>query len=274
MCDLRRATTLGRMRILDRENKAMLHAVAGTLGGVVLAAMTLPAFADDVVPTDKGDLTIHPFHHASMLLTWNGVHILVDPAPSMSGAKPADITAEYKASAAPDVILITHEHPDHFNVQILQAVAGAGTTLVMCQDVADKLPGDLKAQAKILANGASLTVKGVPITAVPAYNTTADRSKFHPQDRHDNGYVLTLGDKHVYIAGDTEETPAMKALTGIDVAFLPMNVPYTMTIEQAVQAVKDFKPKVVYPYHYSGSDVSAFKSQVGDAADVRLLKWY
>ncbi len=249
-------------------------AAAGAFAAIAIAAAALPASADDRIATDKGDLAIHPFHHASMLITWNGVAILVDPAPLMGGPKPDDITAEYTASAVPDLILVTHQHGDHFNVAILEAVAGADTVLVAPKDVADKMPGDLKAKTRVLANGASLTAKGVPITAVPAYNTTPDHMKFHPKDRHDNGYVLTLGDKRVYIAGDTEETPEMKALADIDVAFLPMNQPYTMTIEEAAQAVKDFRPKIVYPYHSAGSDVAAFKALVGDAADVRLLKWY
>jgi L-ascorbate metabolism protein UlaG (beta-lactamase superfamily) len=249
-------------------------AIAGALAAVALGLAALPAFADDAIATAKGDLVIHPFHHASMLITWNGITILVDPAPPVSGDKPADITAEYRAVVTPDLILVTHEHGDHFNVPILEAVAGADTVLVTCQDVADKLPADLRAKTKVLANGDSLTVDDVPVTAVAAYNTTADRMKFHPQARHDSGYVLMLGDKRIYIAGDTEETPEMKALTGVDVAFLPMNLPYTMSIEQAAQAVKDFKPKIVYPYHYAGSDVEAFKKLVGNAADVRLLKWY
>ncbi len=253
----------------------MHHALTGTFAGIGLAiAMALPAFADETIATNKGDLVIHPFHHASMLITWNGVSILVDPAPPVSGDKPADITAEYKAAPTPDLILVTHEHGDHFNVPILEAVAGADTVLVTCQDVADKLPGDLKAKTKVLANGDSLTVAGVSIAAVAAYNTTADRMKFHPEKRHDNGYVLTLGGKRIYIAGDTEETPEMKALTAIDVAFVPMNLPYTMSIEQAAQAVKDFRPKIVYPYHYAGSDVNAFKKLVGGAAEVRLRDWY
>jgi L-ascorbate metabolism protein UlaG (beta-lactamase superfamily) len=249
-------------------------AIAGAVAAVALGLAALPAFADDAIATAKGDLVIHPFHHASMLITWNGKHILVDPAPLFGAPQPADITAEYKAVPTPDLILVTHEHPDHFNVPILEAVTGADTVLVTCQDVADKLPADLKAKTKVMANGDGMTVKGVPVTAVAAYNTTQDRAKFHPEARHDNGYVLTLGGKRIYIAGDTEETREMKALKDIDVAFLPMNLPYTMTIEQAVQAVKDFRPKVVYPYHYAGSDVEAFKKLVGDAADVRLLKWY
>ena len=252
----------------------MNRAAAGTFAAIALVATSLPAMADDQIATSKGNLVIHPFHHASMLFTWDGKHILVDPAPPLGGPQPADITAEYKAVPTPDVILVTHEHPDHFNVKILEAVAGAKTIVVTCQDVFDKLPADLKAKAKVLPDGASTTVDGIPLTAVPAYNTTPDRMKFHPESRHDDGYLLTLGGKRVYIAGDTEETPAMKALKAIDVAFLPMNLPYTMTIEQAAQAVKDFKPKVVYPYHYRGSDVQAFKKLVGNAADVRLLKWY
>jgi L-ascorbate metabolism protein UlaG (beta-lactamase superfamily) len=252
----------------------MTRTLTGTLLGIALAAAAVPALADDTIATDKGDLVIHPFHHASMLITWNGLNILVDPAPPFGGTKPADITAEYKAVATPDVILVTHAHGDHFNVPILQAVAGADTVLVTCRDVADKLPADLKAKTKVLANDDSLTVDNVPVTAVAAYNTTTDRAKFHPEARHDNGYVLTLGGKRVYIAGDTEETPEMKALTNIDVAFLPMNLPYTMDIEQAAQAVKDFRPKIVYPYHYAGSDLNAFKTLVGDAAEVRLRDWY
>ncbi len=248
-------------------------AIAGALAAVALGLAALPAFADDTIATAKGDLVIHPFHHASMLITWNGINILVDPAPPVGGDKPADITAEYRAVATPDLILVTHEHPDHFNVAILQAVAGADTILVTPRSVAEKLPDDLKAKTTMMANGDSATVKDVPIVAVPAYNTTEERTKFHPKER-DNGYVLTLGAKRIYIAGDTEETPEMKALTDVDVAFLPMNVPYTMTIEQAAQAVKDFRPKIVYPYHYGQSDVEAFKTLVGGAADVRLLKWY
>ncbi len=253
----------------------MKRTAIGTLAAIALAATAMPALADDTVMTDKGDLTIHPFHHASMMLTWNGTHVLVDPAPMMGGGeKPADITAEYTAAATPDIILVTHQHGDHFNVDILKAVAADGTMLIAPQDVADKLPDDLKAKTKVLANGGTMEADGITIEAVPAYNTTPDHMKFHPEARHDNGYVLTLGGKRIYIAGDTEETPEMKALANIDVAFLPMNQPYTMTIEQAVQAVKDFRPKVVYPYHYSGSDVAAFKAMVGDAAQVRLLEWY
>ncbi len=235
--------------------------------------MSLPAFADDMVMTDKGDLTVHPFHHASVMLNWNGVNILVDPAPPVSGDKPADVTAEYTAAAKPDIVLVTHEHGDHFNADILQSVVAEGTTLVASQSVVDKMPDALKGKAKVMANGDTMTVKDVQIEAVPSYNTSAEKQKFHPKGR-DNGYILTLGGKRVYIAGDSEDTPEMKALQNIDVAFVPMNLPYTMDVEHAAEAVKAFKPKIVYPYHYGESDVNAFKTMVGDASDVRLLKWY
>jgi L-ascorbate metabolism protein UlaG (beta-lactamase superfamily) len=170
------------------------------------------------------------------------------------------------------LILITHDHPDHFNVPILEAVSG-GATIVAPKKVFDQMPADLQAKTKIMANSETATVVGVPIAAVAMYNTSPDRLKYHPKG-DGNGYVLTLGGKRIYIAGDTEETSEMRALKDIDVAFLPMNLPFTMDVEHAAEAVKDFRPKVVYPYHYKGSDVAKFKTLVGSAADVRLLKWY
>jgi L-ascorbate metabolism protein UlaG (beta-lactamase superfamily) len=228
------------------------------------------ALADETIPTDSGDLVIHPIHHAALTLTWKDTTILVDPAPLGESSDPA---ADFRSLPAPQIILVTHEHGDHFNLAVLSAVAGSAP-IVAPKDVTDKLPDALKGQAKALANGDTAEIDGIKIEAVPAYNTTADRLKFHPKERGDNGYVLTIGGKRIYIAGDTEDTPEMRALTDIDVAFLPMNLPYTMTVEQAADAVKAFKPKIVIPYHYGDADVNAFKKAVGDAADVRLLAWY
>jgi L-ascorbate metabolism protein UlaG (beta-lactamase superfamily) len=259
-------------------NDLGLGRTPGTLLAATLLTLSLhfPAAAqtmtEDTVKTSAGDLVVHPIHHASMWLAWNGKTILVDPAPAMGAAEGTDVTAEYKALAAPDLILVTHEHGDHFNPDILQAIAG-GAPIVAPQAVADKMPEALKAQTKVMANGDTSEVAGVPIEAVPSYNITEDRLKFHPKGR-DNGYVLTLGDKRVYIAGDTEDTPEMRALTSIDVAFLPMNLPYTMDVEHAADAAKAFKPGIVFPYHYGDSDVSKFKALVGDASAVRMLKWY
>ena len=252
-----------------------LGAIMAT-AGLVLPMAFSPAHAaaasDDRIPTSAGDLAIHAIHHAAMTLTWNGIVILVDPAPDPAGPKAADPVAEFKALPAPNVILYTHDHADHYNVDVLTAVAGKAT-IVAPKEVADKIPDSLKGQIKVMANGDTGTVDGIPIQAVAMYNTTPERLSYHPRGGG-NGYVLSLGGKRIYIAGDTEETPEMRALTGIDVVFLPMNLPFTMDIDHAAQAVRDFRPKIVYPYHYAGSDVQAFKAKVGKAADVRLLKWY
>jgi L-ascorbate metabolism protein UlaG (beta-lactamase superfamily) len=217
--------------------------------------------AADTLSTSAGDVTIQPLNHATLVLS-QGAHIIyVDPAKvDFAGQKPAT------------AILITHMHGDHFDPDNLGKIAGQAA-IVAPQTVADKIPAALKGQVTVMKNGDSGTVDGLPITAVPAYNVTADRLQYHPQGR-DNGYVLSFGDKKVYIAGDTEPTPEMEALTGIDVAFLPMNLPYTMTPEQAADAVKAFKPKIVYPYHYQGTDTQKFADLVGDAAEVRLRDWY
>ena len=247
-------------------------AVAAAL--ILAAAIPVAAAesSNDTIAAADGAIALHAIHHASFTLTWKGTTILVDPAPPFGGTPPADVTAEYRALAKPKLILLTHDHPDHFNVPILEAVWGEAE-IVAPKEVYDAMPADLQARTHVIANGEMATVAGVPIQAVAMYNTTADRTKYHPQGGG-NGYVLTLGEKRIYIAGDTEETPEMKALTDIDVAFLPMNLPFTMDTEQASHAVKDFRPKVVYPYHSRGSDVAKFKTLVGDAADVRLLKWY
>ncbi|MDE2498621.1 MAG: MBL fold metallo-hydrolase [Alphaproteobacteria bacterium] len=231
--------------------------------------------ADDTVATAKGALDIHAIHHASMMLTWNGLHVLVDPAPVAPGVDPA---TPYKALPTPDVILITHIHPDHFNVPILEAVAGPKTEIISPQNVYDAMPADLKAKTKVMKNGEKDVIDTIPVEAVPMYNMTPERMKFHPKGLGD-GYILTLGGKHVYIAGDTEETPELAHLSHIDVAFVPMNLPYTETVDAAAKWVWDFKPKIVYPYHYHNqdgtlSDVDAFKKEVGGASDVRLLQWY
>lgn len=221
-------------------------------------AAAVPA---DTLQASVGDVTIQPLNHATLVLS-QGEHVIyVDPAK-------VDFTGQKPATA----ILITHEHGDHFDPDNLSKIAGSAK-IVAPQSVADKIPEALKGQVTVLKNADSGTVDGLPITAVAAYNTTPDRQKYHPKGR-DNGYVVTFGDKKVYIAGDTEPTPEMEALTGIDVAFLPMNLPFTMTPEQAADAVKAFKPKVVYPYHSKGTDTQKFADLVGDAAEVRLRDWY
>jgi L-ascorbate metabolism protein UlaG (beta-lactamase superfamily) len=182
------------------------------------------------------------------------------------------VIASFKALGTPDLILIGHPHGDHFNVPILEAVAGPNTVLAVPQIVYDGLPDDLKAKAKVMANGTTQTLAGIEVQAVPAYNITPALLRNHPQGVG-NGYILNLGGKHIYLAGDTEEAPELKNLPNIDVAFLPMNRP-TETPEAAAQWVRDFKPKIVYPYHYSNGDLSAFVQGVGNASEVRLRQWY
>ncbi|MET3927863.1 MBL fold metallo-hydrolase [Devosia sp. 2618] len=221
------------------------------------------ALTGDTVTTAAGDITIHPVHHASLLLGFGDQVIYVDP---VGGA------AQYAGLPAPTAILITHGHGDHFDVPTLEAIAGDAPILTS-KEVFDKLPETLKTNAKAIANGESGELNGISIAAIPAHNTTPDRMQYHPVGVG-NGYLITLGDKVVYVAGDTEPTPEMLALTGIEVAFLPMNLPYTMTPEQAVEAINTFKPRIVYPYHYGESDLSSVESNVDDGVEVRLRDWY
>jgi L-ascorbate metabolism protein UlaG (beta-lactamase superfamily) len=237
-------------------------------------AMSAPT--DNTISTANGLLAIHAIHHATLMLTWNGKHVLIDPAPL--DAKSADPAAGYESLPKPDAIVVTHVHGDHFNARIVEAIAGAKTVIVAPQEVYDALPANLQAKTKVMKNGDKGAADAIPIEAVAAYNTTPERAKFHSKGLG-NGYILTFGGKRVYIAGDTEETPELAHLSAIDAAFLPMNLPYTESVEAAAKWVKDFKPGVVYPYHFRNpdgtmSDLGAFKAQVGGTSEVRVLDWY
>ena len=217
----------------------------------------------DTIATADGDIVIHPVDHASLVLGFGEQVIYVDP---VGGAD------RYAGLPAPTAILVTHGHGDHFDVPTLEAIAGSAP-LIVSQEVFDKLPEGLKPNATALANGDETSLDGIPVAAIPAYNVTPDRLQYQPQGVG-NGYLVTLGDKIVYVAGDTEPTPDMLALSNIAVAFLPMNLPYTMTPEQAVEAINTFKPAVVYPYHYGDSDLSVLETQLGPDTELRLRNWY
>lgn len=217
----------------------------------------------DTIDTSEGELAIHPVEHASLVLALGDTVLYVDPV----GAP--DLYAGLPAATA---VLITHEHGDHFDAELIAALAPEAPIIVN-PAVFDMLPEALAANATALANGDAGTLAGIPVQAVPAYNITPERRNFHPQGR-DNGYILTFGDTRVLIAGDTEDTPELRGLSDIAVAFLPMNLPYTMAVEQAADAVNAFRPAIVYPYHYGDSDLDAFEAAVEDGIEVRRRNWY
>mgnify|MGYP003700913347 FL=1 len=245
----------------------------GAAGLVGLGATTVVPFharaqdGGDSYDTDSGKITVHPIAHASFVMTVPGLVIYNDP---VGGAE------AYQGRPAPDLILITHEHGDHYNVETLEALVQDGTRLITNPAVFDMLPDDLKARATAIGNGQSTDIGALTVDAVPAYNTTEERLKYHPKGR-DNGYVLTIDGRRVYIAGDTEDIPEMRALEKIHIAFVPMNLPFTMDIDQASSAVAEFKPDYAYPYHYKGSDPQAFADKVANAGvDTEIVQgpWY
>lgn len=227
--------------------------------------------AADKIQTSKGPLTIQPLNHATLALSWQGKAIYVDPT---GGAK------MFEGLAAPDLVLITDVHGDHLNPETLLAIDLSKAKLIVPQAVADKLPESLKGKATVLGNGQTTTLMNISVAAIPMYNLPESADSRHSKGRG-NGYVLTLGNKRVYISGDTSGIPEMRALKDIDIAFVCMNLPYTMDIKEAAAAVLDFKPGIVYPYHYRGqnglSDTEAFRKLVNDknkSIDVRLRDWY
>ena len=236
--------------------------------GQVLAQSGGTPVQPDTLKTAAGDVSIQPVNHASVVLTFGSEVIYVDPV----GGGP-----RYASFVKPTAILITHAHGDHFDVPTLSAIAGDAKMIIGPQLVLDGLPPELKATAKLMVNGDSGDVNGVPVVAIAAYNTTPDRLKYHPKGAG-NGYVLTFGNKKLYLAGDTEDIVEMRALTGIDIAFLPMNLPYTMTGEQAASGANAFRPKVVYPYHYGkdGPEPARFAAAMkgSDGTEVRQRDWY
>jgi L-ascorbate metabolism protein UlaG (beta-lactamase superfamily) len=221
----------------------------------------------DTYQTGTGRITIHPISHASFVMTVPDLVIYNDP---VGGA------GLYQGQPQPDLILITHEHPDHFDPETLRALVRDKTRLITNPAVFDKLPQDLRSKTQSIGNGESTTIGKIRIEAIPAYNTTPERMKYHPKGR-DNGYILNVDGRRVYIAGDTEDTPEMRALKNIFIAFVPMNLPYTMDVTQASSAVAQFAPEIVYPYHYKGSDPHVFASMLAKAQSVTKVvfgKWY
>ena len=221
--------------------------------------------------TTMEDINIIPINHATLILAHDDDVIYIDPV----GGSDA-----FSGQEKPDYILITDIHGDHFDPKTLESMSLDSTVLIIPQAVKEKLPELKVKEVIVMHNGDLKDLKSFSIEAIPMYNLRAEALKYHEKGRG-NGYVLTLGKERVYISGDTEDIPEMRSLKNIDIAFVCMNLPYTMTVESAASAVLDFKPKKVYPYHFRGengmSDIVEFKSIINkqnpDIAVVQL-DWY
>jgi len=239
----------------------------GMTGTVLAAAKTPEAEAAaaandeyevDTFHTSAGELTIYFLGHGTLYFEFGDMVIHVDPI-----YRYADYTEMPKA----DLILVTHEHGDHLDKTAIADLTKKNTVIILTEECKKTVEA-----GQVMKNGDTQTVQDIKIEAVPAYNIVNKRQgdiPFHPKGEG-NGYILTLGDKRIYIAGDTENTPEMKALTDIDIAFLPMNLPYTMSPEMVADAAKSFRPKILYPYHFGKTDTSKLVELLKDEADIEV----
>ncbi|MBR1653120.1 MAG: MBL fold metallo-hydrolase [Alloprevotella sp.] len=237
---------------------------------------TSQVHVDAFVTPEGTTVRFYALMHASIRIVHDGRELQIDPVRQL-GPRITDYTTMPKA----DYVLVTHEHPDHFDLEAIKLLSGNGTQLITNGRCAEMVnDAQTKEQASrenspisvvSMKNGERLTpYEGFTVEVVPAYNTTEGRTQFHPKGR-DNGYVLTIDGLRIYIAGDTEDIPEMARMGTIDVAFLPCNQPYTMTAEQLVRAARMVKPRVLFPYHFGQTDVSGLPAQLGgDGIDVRL----
>lgn len=222
------------------------------------SAVAQDQFEEDTIPTSAGDLKITFIGHGSLIFSFNKKIIHVDPYNAL---------ANYSNLPRADIILITHDHSDHLDRQAIAMIRQRNTAMVLTTACADKVPPGI-----IMKNGDVQTVQGLTIEAVAAYNIVHKRDNgepFHPRGTG-NGYIMTFGDKRVYVAGDTDNIPEMKALRRIDVAFLPMNLPYTMTPEMIADAARAFKPKILYPYHYGETDTARIVTALKNTREVEV----
>jgi len=245
-------------QILSYAALASLSLVTAGVG-----AQSPPQRASDMVQTAGGDLKITPINHATLMLELGGKVIYVDPVSA----------GDYTGLPQADLLLITDIHPDHMDRAMIDKLKKAGTIVLAPAAVQKTIT-----EAQTISNGEKKTVAGIEIEAVAMYNLTRGPGPgqlFHDKGRG-NGYVLNLGGKRLYLSGDTECTPEMKALKNIDIAFLCMNLPYTMTPGEAAGCAKEFRPKIVYPNHFRGSDPQEFADALKGTPDVevRIRKWY
>jgi L-ascorbate metabolism protein UlaG (beta-lactamase superfamily) len=235
---------------------AMLFLVMGIYGAAPVNAAD--QFEKDVIKTTAGNLEITFIGHGSLMLKFGGKVIHVDPF-----AKLADYAKLPKA----DLVFITHEHQDHLDLAALKQVTTSKTVVVLTEKCAEQMTGGI-----IMKNGDVRKVEGITVEAVPAYNIVHKRDNgqpYHPKGIG-NGYVITFADKRLYIAGDTENIPEMSLLKRIDIAFLPMNLPYTMTPEMVADAARSFRPKVLYPYHFGETDTARLVTLLKGNQDIEV----
>jgi len=244
--------------------KSLYSVRMGVKGAEQMRAGPYPQFKGDIIKTSAGNLYMTFVGHGTLMFNFGGKTIHVDPV-SREG--------NYAEMPKADLILITHEHGDHLDSETIKVLRKEGAQVVLTKLCSAKISGGI-----VMQNGDVKTIQGLKIEAVPAYNIVHKRSSgrpFHPKSEG-NGYVITFGDKRVYVAGDTENIPEMKQLKNIDIAFLPMNLPYTMTPEMAADAAKIFGPKILYPYHYGQTDpnalVNLLKNSEGIEVRIRDLR--
>lgn len=226
--------------------------------GFVMVSNAQQKFEEDIIKTSKGDLKITFIGHGTLMFTFGGKIIHVDPV-----GREADYSTLPKA----DLILVTHEHGDHLDPDVIKMIRTDKTDLILTERCAAQVEGGI-----IMKNGDVKSVQDLKIEAVPAYNIVHLRREnvpFHPKG-YGNGYIITFGDKRVYVAGDTENIPEMKALKDIDIAFLPMNLPYTMSPEMVADAAKAFRPKILYPYHFGNTDTSKIVELLKDIEEIEV----
>jgi L-ascorbate metabolism protein UlaG (beta-lactamase superfamily) len=218
-------------------------------------------FETDLIPTSAGDLAITFIGHGSLMMTFNGKTIHIDPYSSL---------ADYASLPKADIVFLTHEHSDHLDKNALAKLSTDRTIIVLTEICATQIEGGI-----VMRNGETQTIDGLKVEAVAAYNllhTRPNGEAFHPMG-NGNGYIMNVGDTRVYVAGDTENTPEMKALQNIAIAFLPMNLPYTMTPEMVADAVRSFRPRILYPYHFGKTDTSKIVELLkGEDIEVRIRK--
>jgi L-ascorbate metabolism protein UlaG (beta-lactamase superfamily) len=237
-----------------------------TLSFAIVPAALWAQSSTTMIPASGGDIMITAIQHASVQVEHAGKVIQVDPAQG-------DFTRAKQA----DLVLVTDIHGDHLNPDLIAKVRKSGAPVVMPAAVQSQAGDKIPAPIEVMANGQTRTIAGISIEAVPMYNMQRGPSAgqlFHTKGRG-NGYIVTLGGKRVYFAGDTECTPEVKALRNIDVAFIPMNLPYTMPPSEAADCVRAFKPKVAIPYHFQGQKPEEFQDALkGSGVEVRILNWY